>query len=162
MNREAVLAQKVREIQENLTRWARKQDLLGVGERIVFSLRVEQVPIVARDEHDNANREPERLMISGNCASKFQGKYLRPARVTPELIESIMERMPAGQAQSQLGALFENENQPTRDIHNDVIVRANKRLREPVGGVYYRFATGGSRSGDKFVYQLWEVQPPPV
>ncbi|MDB5265179.1 MAG: hypothetical protein JWN64_750 [Parcubacteria group bacterium] len=80
MQREVVLAQKTRDIQESLESWALESGLLSPGEQLVFSLRIEGSPIVVRNV---ADMEPllemkvidffnaERLrMIDASCGRK--------------------------------------------------------------------------------------------
>ena len=50
MNREELLVQKSQEVQEALEQWVQELSLLGPREQVVFSMRIEQTPLVASEE----------------------------------------------------------------------------------------------------------------
>ena len=158
MNRNELINAKSTEVQKDLEAWCREHKLLAIGETIIFSMRIDAGPLVIRDEGD-LEKNPQRLIISGQSRGKYRGVFRRPAVLTMPLLDDLLRRLPTGQSHEQFQRLFANGNNPTK-IFGTVIDAGNRALKFPINDVYYRFARGSAsnRTGTD-LYQLWEVEP---
>ena len=104
--------------------------------------------------------ELEPLRISPQCKAKYAGEFLKPAQLTERDVNEILDRLPLGAARSLRTLLVENGNRPTALIGIGHRPKIHHLLSEPVGGRYFRLASGTSRPG-RYMSQLWEVRPAP-
>lgn len=155
MDRQRLVFEKTEELEQELEQWARSAGILAAGERLVFSLRIEQSGRLVRC--DWADLEP--FQISAQCRHKFNGTFLRPAELSSEATREILGRLPTGKVYKGAEALLlENGNAPTR-LHIVAVHKMNQALKEPVCGKRYRVAPGKNAVGD-YCAQLWEVREP--
>lgn len=151
MEKFAILSEKAREIQEELSAWVQTEDLLRPGEELVFSMRIVQTGRLARRDAGDTTG----FQISAQCRSSFQGTFIRPVTVTGELCAQVLCRMPSGKAHEQMRTLLlENSNAPLR-FHVEAAQKANQALRDPIAGTCYRLALG--KEAGEYCAQLWEV-----
>ena len=103
MNREELLIQKGKEVQETLEQWVQELSLLGPGEQVVFSMKIERVPLVAPEEIADAllDLPLPRFFTKERCAQISNAHKSLPERVRFQLhrnakIDTVREllRMP--------------------------------------------------------------------
>ena len=87
MNREELLTQKGKEIQEILEQWVQELSLLGLGEQVVFSMKIERVPLVAQEEIVDAllDLSLPRFFTKERCAKISNAHKSLPQRIRFQL-----------------------------------------------------------------------------
>jgi hypothetical protein len=97
------------------------------------------------------------LHISPQCRKAFAGEWLRPAQLTQDETNEILDRLPLN-ARRQMHKLLVVHGNAMAQIaigHTDSI---RKALNQPVNGRRFRLAKGANRAGSH-CRQLWEVRP---
>ncbi len=167
---EILLKGKAQEVLAMLETWAEEKRILGPGERIVFSLKIESVPTVCRNNRDTESEPPRELTI-------VRGHYRRSKTIpiAPAVCDLII-------AQEIISLFFYEEhrrymqnllvfhgNGPTLvpidgysggERMNGYYEGINKTLIEnPIRGVYYRLVRNDVRGPKRqHYYQLFRAE----
>jgi DNA-directed RNA polymerase alpha subunit len=82
IERDHLIIDKVRELQDLLEKWAENSQILKPGERIVFSLRIEGVPTVVHADAENLWEMPTREFFSAKRLQNLGVKRIIAVRIS--------------------------------------------------------------------------------
>jgi hypothetical protein len=150
-----ILKAKAEELNEELTRWARREQVLLPGEVLVCRLEIETRPLVETSFGPARSFAQDTLEIAGTR---------RPANGPVFLCAAVFDSPEVGHMLAYFKGstrgllhriLVENLNNPTKRQGGDAdrVTRINQILRgSSIEGKHYRVASQNN------YYQLWEVR----
>jgi hypothetical protein len=169
MSSNEALDAKAEEIREQLIKWAYEERILGPGETLIFSLRIQQDTTVRRDEEDTKTVALQSgtadLVPSGNMRAHHE--FIAPAKLTESESSELLAILPSS-AQSVVSQLLQLNGRALRTYAhaeglsiNIAVDSVNNKLRSRlIGGKSYyllRQMVGEHPTHEQWC-QLWEVR----
>ena len=145
------------EARKRLSDKALTDGVLKGGQVIVYSLRIEQLALVERDENDLSEFATSSLpIVETDVPKQISGykKYVGVAKLTDKQIDRILRLFSHSTYRIMRQLLIDKRNNPSEHLTNSAFARKiNKILRtNPLGGKNYMLVVRDR------TYQLWEME----